>query len=289
MNIVMTEDDTTKKQQPSTEDGEKNSTLSVQDIKNTLSMFKKDRSWLATSLNRSVSTVNGWLSAGKPIPSECIKEIQMLFNEEKKRQNETTKSITASSDEEWESWKKEAEKYSWLFDNIQEWARSVLNQEVTKSQESLSGNKGKNKTYGNPIIFPIDSSSAELWGLVYDFSKVNNLGDGKYTFSNPPRTITSILNIIAKEKLENTIKNNKNFSLKFAKRALDDYVTEADFENERKMFIFSPGDTLMWSIAAALDGIGSVNEWANKIIDANVEKKLLERIGITDEDDEIVF
>ena len=45
----------------------------------------------------------------------------------------------------------------------------------------------------------------------------------------------------------------------------------------------------MWSIAAALDGIGSVNEWANKIIDANVEKKLLERIGITDEDDEIVF
>ena len=128
MNIVMTEDDSTKKQQPSTEDGEKNSTLSVQDIKNTLSMFKKDRSWLATSLNRSVSTVNGWLSAGKPIPSECIKEIQMLFNEEKKRQNETTKSITASSDEEWESWKKEAEKYSWLFDNIQEWARSVLNQ-----------------------------------------------------------------------------------------------------------------------------------------------------------------
>ena len=289
MNIVMTEDDSTKKQQPSTEDGEKNSTLSVQDIKNTLSMFKKDRSWLATSLNRSVSTVNGWLSAGKPIPSECIKEIQMLFNEEKKRQNETTKSITASSDEEWESWKKEAEKYSWLFDNIQEWARSVLNQEVTKSQESLSGNKGKNKTYGNPIIFPIDSSSAELWGLVYDFSKVNNLGDGKYTFSNPPRTITSILNIIAKEKFETTIKNNKNFSLKFAKRALDDYVTEADFENERKMFIFSPGDTLMWSIAAALDGIGSVNEWANKIIDANVEKKLLERIGITDEDDEIVF
>lgn len=77
--------------------------------------------------------------------------------------------------------------------------------------------------------------------------------------------------------------------MKFAKRALDDYVTEADFENERKMFIFSPGDTLMWSIAAALDGIGSVNEWANKIIDANVEKKLLERIGITDEDDEIVF
>ena len=289
MNIVMTEDDSTKKQQPSTEDGEKNSTLSVQDIKNTLSMFKKDRSWLATSLNRSVSTVNGCLSAVKPIQSECIMEFQMLCNEEKKRQNETTKSITASSDEEWESWKKEAEKYSWLFDNIQEWARSVLNQEVTKSQESLSGNKGKNKTYGNPIIFPIDSSSAELWGLVYDFSKVNNLGDGKYTFSNPPRTITSILNIIAKEKLENTIKNNKNFSLKFAKRALDDYVTEADFENERKMFIFSPGDTLMWSIAAALDGIGSVNEWANKIIDANVEKKLLERIGITDEDDEIVF
>lgn len=285
----MTEDDSTKNQQSSMEDGEKKSTLSVQDIKNTLSMFKKDRSWLATSLNRSVSTVNGWLSAGKPIPSECIKEIQMLFNEEKSRQNETAKSITASSDEEWESWKKEAEKYSWLFDNIQEWARSVLNQEVTKSQESLSGNKEKNKTYGNPIIFPIDSSSAELWELVYDFSKVNNLGEGKYTFSHPPKLITSILNIIAKEKLENTIKDNKKFSLKSAKRALDDYLTEADFENERKMFIFSPGDTLMWSIAAALDGIGSVNEWANKIIDANVEKKLLERIGITDEDNEIVF
>ena len=93
-------------------------------------MFKKDRSWLATSLNRSISTVNGWLSAGKPIPSKCINEIQILFNEEKIRQNKTAKSITASSDEEWESWEKEAEKYSWLFDNIQEWARSVLNQDV---------------------------------------------------------------------------------------------------------------------------------------------------------------
>ena len=289
MNIAMMEDGSTKNQQSGMENGEKKSTLSVQDIKNTLSMFKKDRSWLATSLNRSISTVNGWLSAGKPIPSKCINEIQILFNEEKIRQNKTAKSITASSDEEWESWEKEAEKYSWLFDNIQEWARSVLNQEVTKSQESLSVNKEKNKTYDNPIIFPIDSSSAELWGVVYDFSKINSLGEGKYTFLDPPKSITIILNIAAKKKIENTIKDNKTFSLKSAERALDDYLTEADFENERKRFIFSPGDTLMWSIAAALDGTKSVNEWANKIIDANVEKKLLERIGITDEDDEISF
>ena len=291
MNIYMTENDSPKNQEPDRGDTENTQSLSAQKIKDTLNELQKDRSWLAMSLNRSVSTVNGWLS-GKPIPSECIKEIQTLFNKEKVRQNETAKSITASSDEEWESWKKEAERYSWLFDNIQEWARSVLNEEVTKSKESISSNEKKNKTYGNPIIFPIDSSSTELWGLIYDFSKINNLGEEKYTFSSPPKSLTNILNIIAKKKLEKTIKDNKNFSLKSAKRALNDYATEADFENERKMFIFSPGDTLMWSIAAALDGIGSVNEWANKIIDANVEKKLLERIGITNitnKDDEIPF
>lgn len=152
MNIAMMEDGSTKNQQSGMEMEKKIDFVCARHKKYPVHV-QKDRSWLATSLNRSISTVNGWLSAGKPIPSKCINEIQILFNEEKIRQNKTAKSITASSDEEWESWEKEAEKYSWLFDNIQEWARSVLNQEVTKSQESLSVNKEKIKLMTTQLYF----------------------------------------------------------------------------------------------------------------------------------------
>lgn len=252
--------------------------LSAQNIKDALIDFKKDRNWLASSLNRSLSTINGWLSAGKSIPSECIKEIQGLFELEQKRQNKNTKFITAESDKEWEEWEKQA-----VFKTVQEWARGVLNKEV---ENTLLKSKKENKIYGNPIIFPLNINSEELWELVYDFSEITITDNGEYQFYSY-NTIGEILNIATKQQLEKAIRGDISFSLKTAKKSSLDYATDDDFKKNRKMFIFSKKEVIMWSIAAELAGERNLNAWANKIIDENVQIILLGRMGV--HDDEIPF
>ena len=273
----MTEDDSLENQESDKNDVEN----ITQNIKNTLSSLEKDRTWLANSLNRSLSTINGWLSAGKSIPTECMNEMQVLFVEERKRREEATKSITATSDEEWENWKEVA--YSLFYESVQDWARDVLNEGV----ENL---RNISKTsYTNPIVFPLDSRSKEMWRAVYDFTKAKKNEQGGYTF-NFCKEVRNILNTNAKKLIEKEIKKNVFFSLKSAKRAHVSTATENDFKKKKEMFVFPTKDSIVWSIAAALAEEETINEWANKIIDAEVEKALLEQIGIKgSNDDEIPF
>lgn len=285
MIISMIDNDSQENQEFEKKNEDIRLTLSVQDIKETLSSLKKDRNWLATSLGRSISTVNGWLSAGKPIPTECINEIQILFESEKIQQNKTTKAITPTSDEEWKAWEEEA---IFFYESVQEWARSVLNKEVERIQNSFMKNKEENKTYGNPIIFPLDSSSEELWELVHDFSEITEEDNGSYKFSTSNH-IVKIINEESKIQLKKIIDSNPDFSLKTAKRASLDYVTNNDFKTKRKIFIFSKKDVIIWSIAATIAGEKSLNTWVNKVIDASVEKVLLSRIGINDNEEFIPF
>lgn len=275
MNIVMTEDDALKSQESGSENIQ---ALSAQNIKNILNELQRDRNWLAESLNRSISTVNGWLSAGKPIPVECVNEMKDLFVKERNSKIKAAKSITAASNEEWNRWEKLAE---FLHGgNVQEWAREALSKEYKK----LS-NKIENGTYLNVAVFPIDSKSEEFWELVYDFPKITEIEKGFYAFSQSIG-IKEILDAEARKQLTKEFKENPKFSIKFAEKSNLDYFTDEDFEQGFKMFIFHPKDVYMWSIAAKLSGFASLNEWANRIIDSNVEKILLTRMGINKEDED---
>lgn len=48
-------------------------------IKDWLKEIGKDRNWLADQCGSSLPTINGWLSAGRPIPTPILKIINRLM------------------------------------------------------------------------------------------------------------------------------------------------------------------------------------------------------------------
>lgn len=52
--------------------------MSTKEIKSWLSEIGRDRKWLADQCGVSISTVNGWLSANRPIPGPAAKIIERL-------------------------------------------------------------------------------------------------------------------------------------------------------------------------------------------------------------------
>ncbi len=282
----MTENDPLGNQKQDDNNNEKQATIFVQKIKKRLSELKKDRLWLAKSLNRSISTVNGWLSAGKPIPNECINEIRVLFEKEQRKQKEERKSITAESDKEWETWQIASQIE--FADSVESWARNILNEwAIRVNSRSNELDKGE-----YIWIHPNDENSLLLWRSAFfaDTSFMRTYGNLK---KDPSSIIEEILNKEAQEIIAREKEKNNSFSLKSVELGQFDGISEEEAKERidvgEYVYYFTQANAYLWLVVCGIEN-KNVNTWANEILDRKAEEAIFNRIkSNVNPDDEILF
>lgn len=210
----------------------------------------------------------------------------MLFEKEQKRQRETTKSIVASSDEEWETWRMASQIE--FADSVESWARDTLNEwAIRVTSQSNELNRGE-----YVWIHPSDENSLLLWRSAFfaDTGFMRTYGNLK---RDPSSIIEEILNQEAQEIIAREKEKNNSFSLKNVELGQYDGISEGEAKERMDageyVYYFTQANAYLWLVACGMKK-ENVNVWANQVLDKKAEEAIFNRIKPDmKSDDEIPF